>query len=143
MNTQKFIISGIVGGIVMFVAGYVVYGLVLMNYMSTHPGLADPKLVDRQMSEFVWWALILGHIFYGLTLSYIYNKWANISTAGAGAMAGAVLGLLFVLSYDLPMYGTTMLLSKYSFAADVLGNVVVSTITGAAVGWANSWGNKS
>jgi len=143
MNTQKFIVSGIVGGIVMFVAGYVVYGLVLMNYLNTHPGLADPKIVHRQMSEFVWWALILGHIFYGLTLSYIYNKWANISTAAAGAMAGAILGLLFVLSYDLPMYGTTMLLSKYSFAADVLGNVIVSTITGAAVGWANSWGSKA
>ena len=143
MNTQKFIISGIVGGIVSFVAGYVVYGLVLMNYMDTHHGLADPKIVNRQTGEFIWWALILGNIFSGLTLSYIYNKWANITTVAGGAMAGAVLGLLIVLSYDLSMYGTSMLFSKYSLAADVIGNVVVTAITGAAVGWANSWGNKS
>ncbi len=143
MNTQKFIISGIVGGIASFVAGYVVYGLLLMNYMNSHPGLADPKMVNRQMADFVWWALVLGNVFSGLTLSYIFNKWANITTVVAGAMAGAVLGLLIALSYDFSMYGTSMLLSKYSFCADVLGNVVVSAVAGAAVAWANSWGKKS
>jgi len=141
MNIQKFLVSGIIGGVVSFIAGYFVYGMLLMNYMNAHPGLATN--VNRPMGEFVWWALILGNIFSGLTLSYVYNKWANISTIGAGAMAGAILGLLIVLSYDLSMYGTSQLLSKYSFCADVLGSVIVSAITGAAVGWANSWGSKS
>ena len=140
MNTQKFIISGIVGGIVSFIAGYLVYGMLLMNYMDAHPGLATN--VNRPMGGFIWWALVLGNIFSGLTLSYIYNKWANISTVVAGALAGAVLGLLMSLSYDLTSYGVTQLLSKYSFCADIVGSVVVTAIAGAAVGWANSWGNK-
>jgi hypothetical protein len=143
MNTQKFIVSGIVGGIVSFVAGYFIYGMLLMNYMNSHPGLADPKIVNRSMSEMVWWALILGNIFSGLTLSYIYNKWANITTLAAGAKAGAALGLLMILSFDLSMYGTSNLLSKYSFGADVVGFTVLTAITGAAVGWANGWGKKA
>lgn len=139
MNIQKFLISGIVGGIVSFFMGWLVYGIVLMNYMNQHPGTAG----NINRTEMVWWALILGNLFSGLTISYIWNKWANITTIAAGAMGGAVLGLLLALSIDLSMYGTSTILSLNGICADVIGSIVLNAVVGAAVGWANSWGNKS
>lgn len=139
MNIQKFLISGIVGGVVSFFMGWLVYGIVLMNYMNQHPGTAG----NINRTEMVWWALVLGNLFSGLTISYIWNKWANITTITAGATGGAVLGLLFALSFDLSMYGTSTILSLNAIGADVIGSIVLNAFVGAAVGWANSWGNKS
>ena len=139
MNIQKFLISGIVGGVVSFFMGWLVYGIVLMSFMKDHPGIAG----NLNRPEMLWWALILGNLCSGLTVSYIWNKWANISTMAAGAMGGAVLGLLFSLSGDFMMYGTSTILSLRGRGADVVGSMVVMGVIGAAVAWANSWGNKS
>ena len=139
MNTQKWLISGIIGGIIAFLSGYLIWGLFLMNYMNNHPGYAGN--IGRG-ANMVWWALILGNLFLGLTLSYIFNKWAGISTLAGGAIAGAVLGLLISLFVDLSYYGTSTIFSLHSMAADVIGNILQFALTGAAVGWANSWGKK-
>jgi uncharacterized membrane protein len=139
MNIQKFIISGIVGGVASFFMGWLVYGFVLMSYMNQHAGIAG----NINRPEMIWWALILGNLFSGLTLSYIFNKWANITSIAAGAFAGAVLGLLFVASYDFTAYGTTTIFSLRGIAADIVGGIVLTAVTGAAVAWANSWGNKA
>lgn len=139
MNIQKFVISGIAGGIASFFMGWLVYGFLLMSYMNQHPGIAG----NINRPEMLWWALILGNLFSGLTISYIWNKWANTLTITAGAMGGAVLGLLFCLSVDLSMYGTSTILSLRAIGADVVASIVVTAVVGAAVAWANSWGNKA
>ncbi len=138
MNTQKFIVSGIVGGVVSFLVGWLIWGTLLMGYMKDHHGID----VTVNRTEMIWWALIAGNLFNGLTLSYIFNKWANITTISAGAMGGAVLGLLMGAAMDLSFYATTQIYSIHSMCADILGGIVASAIVGAAVGWANGWGKK-
>ena len=43
MNTSKFVLAGIAGGVVIFLLGYLTYGMLLMDFFTTH---ADP--VKRQ-----------------------------------------------------------------------------------------------
>ena len=141
MNTQKFLVSGIIGGIVSFFAGYLIYGLLLMDFFTTNAGTATG--VMKAQADFAWWALIAGCIFQGLMLSYIFNKWANINTLGAGASAGAVIGLLMTAGFDLMMFATTNMSTLTGTVVDIIAGTVLGAITGAAVGMANGMGKKT
>lgn len=141
MNTQKFLVSGIVGGIVSFFAGYLIYGVLLMNILGKNQGSATG--VMRSSAEMVWWSLMLGSLFMALTLSYIFNKLANISGWAAGAGAGAAIGFLMTAGYDLTSYGTSNLMNLTGTCIDIVGGTLLSTINGAAVGWMNGVGKKA
>ena len=140
MNTQKFLVSGIVGGIVSFFAGYLIYGLALTDFFAKNAGTATG--VMRPMTDMIWWSVILGSIFMGLTFSYIFNRWANINSLSAGASAGAVIGLLMTAGTDFLMYGTSNLNNLTGTVVDVIAGTVMGAITGAAVGLANGMGAK-
>ena len=81
MNLQKTIVGGIVGGILYFFLGYLVYGLLLKSFFEKN-GMA----VD--MDKMVWWAMIVGNLAGGFLLAYILGK-ANASSASAGAGIGS------------------------------------------------------
>lgn len=140
MNTQKFIVSGIIGGIVSFLAGYLIWGLLLMDFFSKHAGTATG--VAKAQGDFVWWALVAGSVFQGLLLSYIFNKWANINTLAGGASAGAVISLLMSAGFDLTMFGTTNLSTLTGTCVDIIAGTVMGAIVGAAVGVANGMGGS-
>ena len=65
MNTKKFLIGAIVGGIVYFLLGYLFYGKLLSDFFIKNAGSATG--VNRAMDQFVWWSLVLGNIFRGCT----------------------------------------------------------------------------
>lgn len=141
MNTQKFLVSGIVGGLVSFFAGYLIYGLLLMDFFAKNVGTATN--VMRAPADMIWWAMIAGSLFSGLLLSYIFNRWANIQTLGAGASAGFVIGLLMTAGFDLMLYGSSNISNLTATATDILCGGVMGAVTGAAVGWMNGMGKKA
>ncbi len=140
MNTQKFLVSGIIGGIVSFFAGYLIYGIALMDFFAKNGG-ADSGVM-RPQDQMIWWSLILGSLFQGLLFSYIFNRWASITTLSAGATAGAVLGLLIMAAHDFIMYATTNITNLTATIVDIIAGAVLGAIVGAAVGLANGMGTK-
>jgi len=132
MNSSRFLLAGIVAGVVYFLLGWVVYGMLLTSYMTDNT-LAGTM---RDEKEMVWWALILGNLTSGFLLAYILGK-AGASTPGSGAVIGLVVGLLMALAFDLTMYGTSKIITNAQFiGVDVIVSAVMSAITGAVVGWA-------
>ena len=140
MNTQKFLVSGIVGGIVAFLLGWVLYGMLLMDFFAKNAGSATG--VMRAETEMVWWALIVGNLLMGLFYSYVYNRWANINSFGAGASAGAVIGFLVVGSVDFMMYGTANIMTLTGTIADIACAIVIGLLVGGTVGLMNGIGTK-
>lgn len=141
MNTTKMLISGIAGGIAAFFAGWIIYGMLLMDFMAQNSGTATG--VMRANTEMVWWALIAGNLFTGILYSYIFNRWANIGTLSAGLSAGAIIGLLMAAAFDLTMYGTSNILALNGVWVDIAASAVLGAITGAVVGWVNGMGKKA
>ncbi len=141
MNTQKFLVSGIIGGIASFFAGWIIYGMVMMDFFAKNAGSATG--VMRGENEMVWWSLSVGSLFMGLTFSYVFNRWANITTLAAGASGGAVLGLLMTAGFDLTMYGTSNISNLTGTIVDILTGAIMGAIVGAVVGWANGMGKKA
>jgi len=132
MNTKKFLIGGLVGGIVYFLLGYLFYGTLLADFFHNNAGTATG--VDRGMDNLEWWALVLGNLLSGCLLSYIFVK-SNVRSAGAGLLTGAAIGLLVAAAYDLVSYGVTNLMTTTGMFADIGTFTVMSAIAGAFVGW--------
>lgn len=141
MNTQKFLVSGIVGGIVSFFGGYLIYGLLLADFFAKNAGSATG--VMRPQAEMVWWSLILGSVFYGLVVSYIFNKWANITSLGAGLSAGFVIGLLLTMGVDFTMYATSNISNLTASLVDIVCGAVLFSLIGGVVGMMNGMGKKA
>jgi uncharacterized membrane protein len=132
MNTKKFLIGGLVGGIVYFFLGYLFYGNLFADFFAKNAGSATG--VARPMDQFVWWSLTLGNILSGCLLSYVFVK-SKISSVGSGMLTGAVIGLLTAASYNLTMYATSNLMNTTSLIGDVAIFAVMSAISGAVVAW--------
>lgn len=140
MDTKKFLFGTLAGGIAFFLLGYLFYGLVLMNFYSAHAGSATG--VSKSMEEMGWGALILGNFAFGALLTYIFLKWANITTFVSGASGGSVIGLLMGLSYNLTSFGTTNIMDLTAALTDVVVSCLMTAIVGGIVGLVLGMGGK-
>ncbi|MBY0479401.1 MAG: hypothetical protein K2Q24_17270 [Chitinophagaceae bacterium] len=135
MNSKKFLIGGIVGGILFFLLGWLIYGMLLMNFMTQHATAAAAGVM-RPEAEWPWWAMIVGNMGLGFLVSYVLAK-ANVSGAAAGASTGAVIMFLVSLSYDFIIYAQMNLYDLTGAAVDIISSAVIGAVVGAVVGWLN------
>jgi hypothetical protein len=140
MDIKKLLMGGIVGGILYFLLGYLIYGMLLMDFMKNHPGTA--LNVDRAQEEMRFMYLIIGNLLSGFLIAYIFIK-SNVSTAASGFITGGIIGLLLSAGYDSTMYGVTNIMSKTAIAADVAAGTVMTAIVGAVVGVVLGMGKKA
>ena len=140
MDIKKLLMGGIVGGILYFGLGYLVYGNLLMEFMKNHPGAATN--VDRAEADFQFLYLTIGNLAHGFLLAYIFVK-GNVSSLSNGLITGAIVGLLMSAGINSIMYGVTNITSKTAMAADVAAFTVISAIVGAIVGMVMGMGKKA
>jgi hypothetical protein len=141
MDMKKFLTGTLVGGITFFFLGYLFYGVVLAGFFSQHYGAGASAM--KTMQEIVWWALILGNLASGALLSYIFLKWAKISSFSSGASAAATIGFFLTLSMDLIRFATAGTFDLTASLADVVVETVMTAIAGGAVGAVLGMSSKS
>ena len=129
MDIKKLLMGGIAGGILFFLLGWVIYGMLLMNFMNSHPGAAGN--IARAQPDFLY--LVIGNLAMGFLMAYIFIK-ANVNSLGSGLVTAAVIGLLMAVGYDCMIYATSTAISKTGMAVDVAASTVMSALTGAVVG---------
>lgn len=139
MSTNRFVLSGIAGGIAFFLLGYLAYGVLLVDLLNEHTGSA----IGVGRPEVVFWAIGLGNLCWGFILAYVLINFANVNNAAGGVMPGAILGLLAAGSFDLVLYGTTNLYDFTAIVVDIITFAILSGFSGAAVGAVAGAGTKS
>jgi len=137
MNT-KTLLAAIVGGIVSFLLGYVVFGMLLMSYYEAHEvayeGMvkASPNLIT----------LFIANVAFAYLIAIVI-EWSNMPGIMKGAVIGAVIGLLVTLSMDLFFYS---LLNYYNdfmiIVVDVVMNIIFYAIIGGIIGYMMGMGKK-
>jgi hypothetical protein len=89
----------------------------------------------RPDTDIIWWAMIVSNLFWGIFLAYIFNRWAGITTLGAGASAGAIISLLLGIAYSVGFYAySTIYKDTTGLAVDILAGTVMGAVIGAVVG---------
>ena len=132
MKTSNILVAGLIGGVVAFLLGFLLYGMLLADFFASHNVTAGVMKTDEQMN---YVPLALGHLAWGLLLAIIFGRWASISTFETGAKAGAVIGLLMSLTVNLINLGTANILTTTGHMADIAIVTIVSAIAGGAIAW--------
>ena len=130
MGNNKILLAGVFGGVTLFILGFLIYGMLLMQFMADNAGAPGVNKTAEEMS-FPW--LIISNLAAGFLLAVIYGKYANINTAMAGAQAGALIGFLMALSVDAAMYASTYLYNMKGMITDIVVWTVMCSITSAVV----------
>lgn len=137
MNIKKLLLGGIAGGVAFFLLGWLIFGMLLMDFMSNNPGTAGN--VHREEPEFLY--LAVGNLLFGLMFAYIFIK-GNIQSFGSGLISGGIIGALMSAGFNCIMYGTSTITSKTAMAADVGGMTLMCALAGAVIGMVLGMGSN-
>jgi len=135
----KFILAGLAGGVFYFFAGWLIYGILLMNFYESNTIHYDG--LNKEMP--VMWMLALSNLLMGYFLAYIFDRWAKISTPLDGFAAGLIIGLFISLIYDLSFLSMMNLMSSTMALVDIIVSGLVIGLVGAVVGWVLGYGKKN
>ncbi len=133
---MKILRGTLFGGIAFFFLGWLVWGILLMNYTMENSNTA----LNRPDNEMIWWALILSNLVLA-ALQTLTLKWSGAKSWTDGLKTGALVGALYALSVDLGIYSmTTMITSITGVFVDTLAYALIMAVTGALI--VLTWGKK-
>lgn len=131
MNS-KTLIAGLIGGIVFFLLGWLIFGILLSGPMESYSNMN----CIRPEAEMNIPLVAVANLIWGFLFAYIFSKWPSVNSFGTGALQGAIISVLIGLSMDLFIYAFTTLSTSLAVAAfNVVGNAVVGAIGGGVIGW--------
>ena len=122
MNMKIFLVSGVFGGIINFLLGWLFYGVIFMDLF--------PVTGEMNMTM-----IILGSLIWGLFVAYIFTKWAHISIWKTGLQAGAAIGLFLALYYNF-FYNSmkaTDAIDWKTIGLDIMITITITALSGATI----------
>ena len=128
MTTQRFAIGTLVGGLVLFFLGYLIFGVVFADFFAANAGTATG--VPKMPFDFV--SLGIGQLAFAAALTLVLG-WASVSSVGQGARVSALVGLLFFFGIDLTMFATTNTSTLKAAVIDPILGAVLFGVAGAAI----------
>jgi len=124
------------GGITYFLMGWLVWGILLMNFMSAHMN----QCANRPEGNMIWWALILSNFTAALLLT-LFLKWSKAEKIIHGLASGALFGFLFATIVDLSSWSMTAMFSSVGIILiDILASTIVYAIMGMII--VLTWGKE-
>ena len=129
MDTKRFAVGTVVGGIVLYAAGYLIFDLAFKNFYATNVGSATG--VDRG-SQIVW-AMAVANMAYAALVTYVIANRSGDVTPGAGFRIGAIVGCLAWATADFVIFGSTNIVNLPRTIVDPLLEIIHGGIGGAAI----------
>lgn len=126
---MKILRGTIFGGIVYFLLGWLVYGILFMDFFSANMN----QCASKPAGDMVWWAIIASNLITALFLTLVL-KWAGGGSIVDGLKTGALFGLLLTMIFDLSSWSmTTMYKSFLPLLVDIAVGTVVMAIVGMMI----------
>ncbi len=130
MGSRQYLLAAIAGWIVLFLLGFIVYGVLLAGFFSANLGSASGVERDAPLI----WAVALGEFALAAVLTLVLGKWTKATGAANGFQVGATIGFLMAVSYNFTMYGTSNTYNLTATVADIAIATVRTGIGGSVVG---------
>ena len=113
MDTKRLAIGTVVGGIAMFVVGYLIWNI-LLDYWN---GAFDAAGVAREAQ--LLWAVVLSNIAAAALITLAIERGGS-STIGGGVKIGAIVGFLVWSGVNLAFYADTTIFDLTTIILDSL-----------------------
>ena len=128
----RVLVAAIVGTIVMFTLGFLIFGLALASFMKAN--IVDyPGLMKEPMPDMV--PLVLSNFAFSWLYAYIFDQWAGVKTFVGGAAAAICIAIPIALAICLQNLAFMNLYkSLIVVLVDIVGVAVMSGITGGVIG---------
>jgi len=127
----RFIVSAVVGGIVFFVLGFLLYGMLLDPWMranvTQYPGLMKevPDMVPLAGMNLVWAA----------SIAFVADNWANARDFGSGMKVGGIL--MFFASIAVNLSFTAFMNMFQNLLVPVVDSITwtfIGVVSGGVIG---------
>jgi len=132
---MKILRGTIFGGISYFLLGWVVYGILLMGFLS-----ANMNQCAARSDEMIWWAIILSNFTAALLLTLLL-KWYGAKGIIDGLKIGALLGFLYSTTVGLSSWSmSTMYTGFGALIVDIIASTMLFAIVGIII--VLTWGKE-
>jgi len=132
---MKILRGTIFGGISYFLLGWVVYGILLMGFLS-----ANMNQCAARPDEMIWWAIILSNFTAALLLTLLL-KWYGAKGIIDGLKIGALFGFLYASTVGLSSWSmTTMYTGFGALIVDIIASTMLFAIVGIII--VLTWGKE-
>ena len=130
MNTKQWVIGTVVGAIVVFATGWLLFVTLLGDYYEANAGSATGLAKEPP----VIWAIAVGAVAYALLIIYAMRGQAGSVNMVSGMKVGAIVGLLMWVTADFSLFGIANLNNLTLTMVDPLVELVHGGIAGAVIG---------
>lgn len=129
MDAKRFLAGTVVGGIVLYAVGYLIFTMAFASFYAANAGAATG--VNRPAE--LMWAVVLGSLGYAALICYAMG--ARITSGlGGGAKIGAIVGFLMWFTVDFILYGVQDVSNLTRTIVDPLLEVIHGGVGGAVIG---------
>jgi hypothetical protein len=128
MNTRLFL-AAIAGAVVSFLLGWLVYGIILSDFMQANSIHYDG--LKTEMPNF--FLLILSGLFMSFFIAFVFQRWAGFTTFMNGVFGGVIIGFFIAASVDLSFFSMMNLFTPYYLFADIVVGTVITGIEGGVI----------
>ena len=135
MDTKKFALATIAGGITLFILGYVFYEVLLAGFFEANAGTATGVMKETP----VFWAVLLGELGAAALITLVLG-WAGASGAGDGFKIAAKVGFLVAFSINFIIFGVMNISSLPAVIVDLPVAAIRWGVAGAVIGLLGSKG---
>lgn len=129
MDSKRFLAGTIVGGIVLYVVGYLIFSVAFASFYAANAGTATG--VDRTAE--LTWAVVLGSLGYAALICYAMGP-RPVSGLGGGLKVGAIVGFLMWFAVDFTLYGILNVSNLTRTIVDPFLELIHGGIGGAVIG---------
>ena len=129
MDAKRFVSGTLVGGVVLYVVGYLIFTMAFGPFYAANGGSATG--VDRP-AQLVW-AVALGNFAYAALIMFAAGNRMGYLSIGTGAQIGAIVGFLSWFTADFTLYGITNIANLTRTIVDPLLEIVHGGIGGGVM----------
>lgn len=139
MINSKLMIATVAGAVVYFLLGWLVYGILLMDFFTNNTIFYEG--LNKEMPDLL--ILFISNLFTAFLVAFICQHWANKTTLMDGLQVGVFLFFLMGTALDLMFYSTMNMHTPLALVVDIAVYTVMGGIIGAVVGWVLGTGKKA
>ena len=130
MSIKRLTVGTIVGGIVLFALGYLIWDYLFVSFFAANQNPAAAALTREPL---LFWAVTLGALSYALLIALGLEGRTAGATIVDGLKVGAIVGFLIWFTSDFTLYGIRDTGTLIATIVDPLLEGIRGAIAGAAI----------